>query len=113
MQQPIRETLLNGPVENFPLALCDASTVMSDDLISVKRITKDRVGAIQYATYSASHRWCYFSKMQMDEALLFKVYDSSVDGRAQFTIHTSFNDPNVAKGAASRESIETRCFVFF
>ena len=104
---------INGLVENFPLALCDASTVMSDDLISVQRIAKDRVGAIQYATYSASHRWCYFPQMQMDEALLFKVYDSSVDGCARFTIHTSFNDPNAGEGAAGRESIETRCFVFF
>ena len=104
---------INGPVENFPLAMCDASTVASDDLISVQRIAKDRVGAVQGATYRPAHRWYYFPQMQMDEALLFKVYDSSEDGRARFTIHTSFDDPNASEDAAGRESIETRCFVFF
>ena len=105
---------IRGPVYNFPLAMCDASSVSKDDLVSVPRISKDRVGAIQMATFSPSHHWCYFPLMQMDEALLFKVYDSADDGRARFTLHTSFDDPSV-KGATNtgRESIETRCFVFF
>ena len=49
----------------------------------------------------------------MDEALLFKTFDSETDGRARFTIHTSFEDPNAPADAAPRESIETRCLVFY
>ena len=105
---------IRGPVRNFPLAMCDASSVSKDDLVSVPRISKDRVGTVQMATFNPSHHWCYFPLMQIDEALLFKVYDSADDGRARFTLHTSFDDPSV-KGATGmdRESIETRCFVFF
>ena len=105
---------IRGPVRNFPLAMCDASSVSKDDLVSVPRISKDRVGTVQMATFNPSHHWCYFPLMQMDEALLFKVYDSADDGRARFTLHTSFDDPTV-KGATgmARESIETRCFVFW
>ena len=105
---------IKQPVRNFPLALCDASSVSKDDLVSVPRISKDRVGAVQMATFSPSHRWCYFPLMRMDEALLFKVYDSVDDGRARFTLHTSFDDPTVNNTMeTNRESIETRCFVFF
>ena len=105
---------MKGSVRNFPLAMCDASSVSKDDLVSVPRISKDRVGTVQMATFNPSHHWCYFPLMQMDEALLFKVYDSADDGRARFTLHTSFDDPTV-KGTTNtgRESIETRCFVFF
>jgi len=104
---------IKGPVRNFPLALCDASSVSPDDLVSVPRIAKDRVGTVQMATFSPSHRWHYFPLMQMDEALLFKVYDSADDGRARFTLHTSFDDPALNGTDPGRESIETRCFVFF
>ena len=51
--------------------------------------------------------------MQLNEVLLFKVYDSATDGHARFTIHTSFNDLNTGENTPGRESIETRCFVFF
>jgi len=105
---------MKGPVCNFPLAMCDASSVSKNDLVSVPRISKDRVGTVQMATFNPSHHWCYFPLMQMDEALLFKVYDSADDGRARFTLHTSFDDPSVNSTTnTGRESIETRCFVFF
>ena len=103
-----------GPVRNFLLAMCDASSVSKGDLVSVPRISKDQVGTFQMAAFNPSHHWCYFPLMQMVEALLFKVYDFADDGRARFTLHTSFDDPSV-KGATGmdRESIETRCFVFW
>jgi len=105
---------MNGPVRNFPLAMCDASSVADEDLVSVPRVSKDRVGTVQMATFNPSHRWYYFPLMQMDEALLFKVYDSANDGRARFTPHTSFEDPRVKDAtSAGRQSIESRCFVIF
>jgi hypothetical protein len=51
--------------------------------------------------------------MSRDEALVFKVYDSAKDGRARFTPHTSFNDPQSPAGAPPRQSIEVRAFAFF
>jgi len=102
-----------GTVENFPLAMCDASSTATEDLISVRRQAKDRIGEIQMATYNPNHRWFYFPSMAADEALLFKTYDSADDGRARFTIHTSFDDPTARANAPVRQSIETRCFVFY
>ncbi len=102
-----------GPVYNYPLALCDAATVRSEDLISVERRAAERIGELQVALHDSGHRWYYFPEMQMDEALLFKTFDSETDGRARFTIHSSFEDPDAPVDAPPRESIETRCLLFF
>jgi hypothetical protein len=104
---------IRGQVQRAPLALCDAMSVVSEDLVSVERQAKDRIGEIQQAVYNPAHRWYYFPELVPDEALLIKTYDSATDGRARFTIHTAFEDPNSAADAPPRESIETRCFVFF
>jgi hypothetical protein len=104
---------IQGPVLTAPLALCDASSVAPEDLVSVERQAKDRIGEIQQAVYTPAHEWYYFPEMTMDEAVLIKTYDSATDGRARFTIHTSFDDPSAAADAPPRESLETRCFVFF
>ncbi|MGF1611827.1 MAG: CmcJ/NvfI family oxidoreductase [Kiloniellales bacterium] len=104
---------INGTVQRAPLALCDAASVAPDDLVGVERRAKDRIGEIQQALYSPAHRWYYFPAMTMDEALLIKTFDSATDGRARFTIHTSFDDPDAPADAPPRESLETRCFVFF
>jgi len=104
---------IRGTVHSAPLAFCDASSVAPEDLVSVERQAKDRIGEIQLATYNPAHRWYYFPEVQSGEVLLFKTYDSETDGRARFTIHTSFDDPTAAPDSPPRESIETRCLVFF
>ena len=102
-----------GPVYNYPLALCDTTTVRSEDLVSVERRAEERIGELQVALHDSGQRWYYFPEMRMDEALLFKTFDSETDGRARFTIHSSFEDPDAPVDAPPRESIETRCLVFF
>ena len=102
-----------GPVHNYPLVLCDAATVGPNELVSVERRAEERTGELQVALHGAGQRWYYFPEMQMNEALLFKTFDSETDGRARFTIHSSFEDPGAPMDAPSRESIETRCLLFF
>jgi hypothetical protein len=102
-----------GPILNHPLVMCDATSVKADDLVSVERRAEERTGELQVALYDDAHRWFYYPDMQMDEALLFKTFDSDTDGRTRFTIHSSFEDPNAPADAPPRESIETRCLVFF
>ena len=42
--------------------------------------------------------------MAADEAVLIKGYDSEEDGRARFTLHTTFDDPTTTADAEPRES---------
>jgi hypothetical protein len=51
--------------------------------------------------------------MRREEALVFKVYDSSKDGRARWSAHTAFDDPTSPPNARPRESIEIRTLAFF
>ena len=67
----------------------------------------------QLARFNAAHQWYYFTGMRSDEAVLIKTYDSARDGHNRFTIHTTFADPNSSVDAAARQSLETRCFVFY
>jgi hypothetical protein len=104
---------IRGPVEETPLGVCDAQSMTLADFIPSDLRYRDRTGEVYAVAYSPNHRWYYFPRMQRDEALLLKCYDSAEDGRARFTAHTGFDDPTSPPNAAPRESIEARMLVFF
>jgi len=104
---------ISEPVQQMPLALLDASSIGADDLIET-RIVNERQGGREGQIYSVAHRdghrWFYFPDMKMSEAILIKGFDSLKDGRARFTPHSAFEDPNTPDNAAPRRSIEVRTF---
>ena len=103
---------IRGPVQDSPLALCDAQTFTDEDLIASDLVYRHVRGETSSVEYKPGHRWYYFSDMQPDEALLIRVHDSADDGRARLSFHTSFDNP-LATDAPPRESIEVRALVFF
>jgi hypothetical protein len=104
---------IRGPIESSPLALCDARSLDLEDIVPTDLVYRERVGETLGFLFSPRHRWYYFPQMQPNEAILLKCYDSKDDGRARFTAHTSFEDPNSPPNAAPRESIEVRTLVFW
>ncbi|OGA02471.1 MAG: hypothetical protein A3H35_05450 [Betaproteobacteria bacterium RIFCSPLOWO2_02_FULL_62_17] len=96
-----------------PLAIADARSVAPADMIVSERRYPHRVGETYRLRYNAAHQWYQFPAMTPEEAIVFKVYDSAMDGRARFTPHTSFEDPTTPADAPPRESIEARMFAFF
>ena len=102
-----------GPVESWPLAVADARSVAGEDLVPSERRYPDRVGEIYAVRYNPRQRWFYFPRMQRDEALFIKCFDSATDGRARLSVHTAFEDPTTPPHAPPRESIEVRTFAFF
>jgi hypothetical protein len=103
---------IHGPLKRSPLALCDAESVQSRDLVANDLIFRGRVSETYKVTYNSCHRWYYFPDMQQDEAILIKCYDSD-ESRARFTPHAAFDDPTTPPDAPPRESIEVRAFAFF
>ncbi|MFW5816361.1 MAG: CmcJ/NvfI family oxidoreductase [Wenzhouxiangella sp.] len=93
--------------------MCDARTVDDDDLLAVERRGADRTGELQIAMHQPGQCWYYYPRMNRDEVLLFKTYDSALDGRTRFTPHSCCKNPRAPRHAAPRESLETRCLVFF
>ena len=99
-------------VEELPLAMCDASTHVPEDMLRMDLKYRERTGEIYVMRHSPRHRWYYFPQMQADQALLLKTFDTETDGRARFMGHTAFEDPNTPPNAPKRESIEVRTMAF-
>lgn len=104
---------ITGPVLEAPLGICDARSIDRKDFIETNLIYEDRIGEVYSVAFNESQRWYYFSKMRSNEATLIKCFDSLDDGRACFTAHSAFNDPNTPPDAPCRESIEVRTLAFY
>jgi hypothetical protein len=101
------------PVESWPLAIADSRTLSEKSMVVTERRYQDRIGQTMAITWDPNHRWYWFPHMRRDEALVFKVFDSEIDGRARWTAHTAFDDPTSPPNARFRESIEIRTLAFF
>jgi hypothetical protein len=104
---------IRGPLEDAPLALCDARSVDAGDLVATDLLYEDRTGELFNVRHNPAHRWFYAPRMTRDEVLLFRCYDSAEDGRARFVPHAAFEDPTAPRTAIPRESIELRTLVFY
>ncbi len=104
---------LKGPVQEAPLAVCDARTVVPRDLVGTDMKFPDRTGETYALAYGPAHRWYYFPLLRADEAVFMKTYDCATDGRARFAPHSAFDDPTTPPAAPRRESIETRMLLSF
>ena len=104
---------IRGPLLKSPLALCDAQSLAEENLVSSDLRYPDRTGEIQAITYNPGQRYYYFPKMQADEVVLIRCFDSARQGPARFSAHGAFDDPQSPPDAPPRESIEARTLVFF
>jgi hypothetical protein len=99
-----------GPVQSSPLACCDARTLFPEDLMDVERRAVDRVGELQLVLKNAQQRWYYYPGMTGEEVLLFKTFDSALDGPARRSAHSAFDLP---QPGPPRESIESRALLIY
>jgi hypothetical protein len=103
---------IRGPLQDSPLAICDARTVRPEQLIGSDLVYPHRVGETYSVQFSPEHQWYYVPDMVPDEILLLKCFDSKQQGVARFAPHTAFQDPTTPADAPPRESIELRTLVF-
>ena len=104
---------ITGPVQRTPLALADAASVKTAELVATDQVFPDRVGEIYQLAHGAEQRWYWAPRMERDEVLLIKSWDSLDDGRARFTPHGAFPLADQSPDAPARESIETRTYLVF
>ncbi len=103
-------------VERTPLALCDAASVKAGDLAESEIVgglnDPNRPSMFGFnLTYNPEHRWYYAPRMEPEEILAFRLFDSDAS-KLQWTGHTAFDDPSAAPDAPPRESIEIRTISF-
>jgi len=100
------------PPQDVPLAVCDARTVSSDDLILSDAIFDEPDGSewsFESLTVACNpaHQWYWFSDMTRDELIMFVTNDSD-HSRPHSVPHCAFDCPLTAAAAAPRGSIEMR-----
>src|SRR5205085_12329511 len=98
---------IRGPLLRSPLALCDATTLSEENLVASELRYRDRTGETYAVTYNPGQRWYYFPKMQADEVVLIRCFDSAREGPKRFSAHGAFDDPNSPENAAARGRLET------
>ena len=103
-------------VYRSPLALCDASTVLPEDLnpAEVRGGLNDPNRPPLYGwnlSHNPDHRWYYTFEMQPEEIYAFKLYDSD-DSRPQWTGHTAIDLPWTDENTTPRQSVEIRTISF-
>ena len=97
---------------------CDKRTVSEKELIPTdlfNYIGDEPQGLtveIYQSAHNKNHKWYFYPKMNRDEVLMFKTYDS-LDKPFLPTLHSAFDDPSLKKKTSPRESIEVRAICFY
>ena len=107
--------------------MCDSRTVSEKELIPTdlfnygKEEEKNETHAdengftveIYQSMNSDDHQWYFYPKMNRDEVVMFKTYDSN-EKPFMPTLHSAFDDTiNGRDDASPRESVEVRAICFY
>lgn len=104
---------LKGPMNDWPLAVCDASSVNSvRDVMASDLVYPDHVAENVLLCHSPEQKWFYLSNHLPSEAIIFKQTDSS-SSACRGVPHCSFANPQAPIDEDPRESIEARLLVFY
>jgi hypothetical protein len=108
---------LTPPPQDVPLALCDLRTVSRSDCMtadSVFDFPGSRPGKLEVSLFrfSDAHDWVYWPNMTGDELLIFKAFDSGLEGPSQVP-HCAFDDPNCESPSTPRVSLDIRAIAVF
>ncbi|KAF8861027.1 hypothetical protein BDZ45DRAFT_740625 [Acephala macrosclerotiorum] len=104
---------LQGPGNDWPLALCDYRTINYDsETISADVVWNNRFTENVRLYHSPKHEWYYLKDLAEDEVIMLRQTDSDLEGGGGVA-HASFDNSMADECAAPRESIELRAFLFF
>lgn len=99
---------LNGPVRDWPLAVCDYHSCMPNEIVDVDQVYADSIGEGCNLYFSKDHRWYFASDQTPQEAWIIKQLDSDPKA-ADYCAHAAFPHIETKITAEMRESVEVRC----
>lgn len=68
---------LTGPTDDWPLALCDYTTINTEEDIRLNdAIRRDLVDENSLLQYNEAHKWYYFKDQGANDLLVFRNSDS-------------------------------------
>ncbi|KAK6507664.1 hypothetical protein TWF481_006086 [Arthrobotrys musiformis] len=100
---------LIGPCDDWPLALCDWTSVDQDNDIRLNdALRRDRVDENSLLHFNPSHRWYFIRNHSIDDLIVFRNADSH--GKRARGFHVSVMNPTSESPA--RQSVEVRLVAF-
>jgi len=103
---------IKGPLNDWPLGLCDTRSVdYPQDTIAGDVVFDGFVTENLQVVHNSNFEWYYLPDHETWEALIFKSGDSE-EGATPGTPHSGFYNPHASK-VELRESLDCRCFAFF
>jgi hypothetical protein len=112
-----RTTGMPEPLKHMPLALCDATSVDTRDIVPTALEGIAPGGAITHHVslrYNAGQRWFYYPDMTPNELLVFKLFQlvpGEEPQRYRACFHSAVEDPATPPDASPRQSCEHRVSV--
>ena len=108
---------ISMPPHDYPLALCERSSLATDDVVIADFIEELSNGEayrseLSLCQFSSDHTWYHVSDMRPDEVLLFLGFDFADPSRCG-VMHSAFLDPECPPDVPGRSSVEVRLFAFF
>lgn len=119
-------------MQDWPLALCDASSIEKEDLVPCDIVSSAEITENVILHYNSGQRWHYLSNQLPSELLVFRQIDSlstikprelkitnmsspeEITNSLQAVPHMSFSNPLLRdREAFCRESIEVRAVIYF
>ena len=118
--KPIFETKYFDLIRKRGISTVDAVTVQKMDVEPIKEYKPGHPLAdengftveIYQSMNSDSHKWYFYPKMNRDEVVMFKTYDSN-ENPFMPTLHSAFDDLSCNSKVSPRESIEVRAICLF
>jgi len=102
----------NGPTGDWPLALCDYTTVGQGDLELTDIVHREYAGESGRLYHNESHKWYFLDEQQNDEVVVWRNIDSR-GFQYPYAPHTAFENGEKKASDPPRESMEVRMACFF
>lgn len=109
---------LQNDIRVMPLAVLDMTSLEMEDIIAADAwggasAQQQHLVSLRLA-YNEHHRWFYYPKMQPDELLIFKQYDTREENPCRRQVyHGAVHDPDGPTDAPLRQTIEVRVLALF
>ncbi|TPX18958.1 uncharacterized protein E0L32_011351 [Thyridium curvatum] len=101
---------LRVPVKDWPLAICDATTVDRDDLIASDVLYPNFIAENHLIHHNEKQKWYWLPEQTDKEVLVFKALDTGCSTSWPCP-HGAFPLPDQSSGRTLRESIDVRLLV--
>ncbi|KAK3344776.1 hypothetical protein B0H65DRAFT_524018 [Neurospora tetraspora] len=104
---------IRGPLNDWPLGLCDARTLdFEKDTVASDVVFDNFYTENMQVYHNPASEWYYLPDHNTWEAFIFKSTDSDLSAPVRGCCHSGFLNPKSKKGER-RESLDCRCFVFY